>query len=56
MTSAKAYAALVGSLVTGLLGVYGPDTDVGKVLVVVGVIVTAISTWRIPNADDEGLS
>lgn len=50
MTSAKAYAALVVSIVTGLLGIYGPDTQVGKALIVVSVIATAVATWVVPNS------
>src|SRR6478609_8066448 len=47
---AKAIATLVGTVVTGLLGVYGPDTEVGKVLVIVSIVATAITTWVVPNA------
>jgi len=48
--SAKAYAALVGSIATALLAVFGPDTTVGHVLTVLAVIATAVTTYRIPNA------
>ena len=46
----KAIATLVGTIVTGLLGVYTADTEVGKVLVIVSIVATAITTWVIPNA------
>ena len=49
LANAKAYAALVGSIVTALLAVYGPETQVGRVLTVVAVIATAIGTWAVPN-------
>jgi hypothetical protein len=55
LTRAKAYAALVGSVVTALLGVYTADTQVGKVLTVLAVIATAITTYAAPNKDaDQG--
>ena len=47
--SAKAYAALIGSIVTALLAVYGPDTQIGRVLVVISVVATAVGTWAVPN-------
>lgn len=50
LTNAKGYAALVGALATALLGVYGPDTQTGHILVVVGVMATAFATWRVPNS------
>lgn len=47
--SAKAIAALVGSIATALLAVYTGDTSVGKVLTVVAVVATAVSTWAVTN-------
>mgnify|MGYP003424820540 FL=1 len=47
--SAKAYAALIGSIATALLAVYGPDTDTGRILVVLSVVATAVGTWAVPN-------
>lgn len=49
MKNLKAYAALAGSMATGLLGVYAADTEVGKVLTVVSILSTAIVTWAVPN-------
>lgn len=47
--SAKAVAALVGSVATALLAVYASDTPVGKVLTVVAIVATAVGTWAVPN-------
>lgn len=48
---AKSIAALVGAIVTALLGVYGPDTEVGAVLTVVAAVATAVATYTVPNAE-----
>lgn len=50
----KAYAALVGSIATALLAVYTSDTTVGKILTVVSVVATAVTTWAVPNAQPAG--
>lgn len=47
---AKAIVALIGSIASGLLGVYATDTTVGQVLTVLVVIATAVGTWTLPNA------
>lgn len=49
MQYAKAYAALIGSIATALLGVYAADTTVGQILTVVAVVATAVATFAIPN-------
>lgn len=49
----KAYAALVGSIATALLAVYGPDTQVGKVLTIAAIVATCVGTWAVPNRDPE---
>lgn len=49
LAHAKAYAALVGSICTGLLGVYAADTGVGQVLTVLVIVATAVATWAVPN-------
>lgn len=46
----KAIATLVGSVATGLLGVYAADTTVGKALTVIAIVATCIVTWVVPNA------
>lgn len=53
LKNAKAYAALVGSVATALLGVYAADTKVGQVLTVVSIVATAVATWRVPNKPAE---
>lgn len=53
LRNAKAYAALVGSVCAGLLGVYAADTPVGQVLTVVAIVATAVVTWRVPNEEDD---
>ncbi|VXC42901.1 hypothetical protein [Nocardioides sp. AX2bis] len=45
----KAYAALVGSLATAMLGIYAPDTVAGQVLTVAVALTTAIATFAVPN-------
>lgn len=47
----KAYAALLGSVCTALLGVYGPDTQTGHLLTVVLAVLTAVATFAVPNLD-----
>lgn len=49
LTNAKAYAALVGAICTGLLGVYAADSTVGQILTVASIVATAVATWRVPN-------
>jgi len=49
---AKAYAALIGSAATALLGIYTTDTQLGKLLTVVTAICSAVAVARIPNTPD----
>ena len=51
LINAKAYAALVGAIATGLLGVYAADSTVGQILTVASIVATAVATWRVPNLD-----
>lgn len=51
LEAAKAYVALVGTIATALLAVFTADTTVGKVLVVVSIVATAIGTYAMPNAE-----
>lgn len=53
LESAKAYIALLGTIATALLTVFTADTQVGKVLVVISIVATAIGTYVTPNADAE---
>ncbi len=45
---AKAYVALVGSIATAVLGVVGPETPTGSILVIVAAVCTAVGTWAVP--------
>ena len=49
LTRAKAYAALVGAIVTLVLGSVPADSKVHAILVTVGVVATAVATVSIPN-------
>ena len=52
---AKAYAALIGSILTALSGVTGLIPDGGKPYVTLALaVVTAIATARIPNEPEGG--
>lgn len=51
LEAAKAYVALVGTIATALLAVYGADSEVGKVLTVIAVVATAVATFVVPNAE-----
>lgn len=53
LANAKAYVALIGSIAVALLAVYGPETQVGRVLTVVSVVATAVGTWATPNTPKE---
>lgn len=46
----KAIATLVGTIATGLLGIYAADTEVGKILTIAVIIATAIATYTFLNA------
>ena len=50
LESAKAYVALVVSIATALLGIYGPETTVGHVLTVIVAVGGAVAVWTVPNA------
>ena len=49
MTAAKAYAALLGGIVTALLGTLPPDTKVWQILTFVAAVCTAVATFAVPN-------
>lgn len=49
-TTAKAWAAAIGSLVTALLALAAPDTRLFTYLTIASAICTAVGTWAIPNA------
>lgn len=54
LANAKAYVALVGAIATALLGIYGPETEIGQVLTVIVAVATAVATWTVPNLDPAG--
>lgn len=54
MQYAKAYASLIGSAATALLGIYTADTKVGQVLTIIAVLATVVATWAVPNAPTTG--
>ena len=49
LASLKAYVALIGAIVTAVLGTVPPDSTVWTVLTVAAAICTAIATWTVPN-------
>jgi hypothetical protein len=50
---AKAYAALVGLIVTYLLGSIAAGSKLHTVLVVVGGLATVVATYKVPNKPAE---
>lgn len=57
LTSAKAYAGLVGAAATALLGTLGSDSPLFDWLTGIAAVSTAIAVYTIPNAvaDPEAL-
>jgi CBS-domain-containing membrane protein len=53
MESAKAWVALIGAVVTGLLGTVAPDDDVYVWLTYAAAVCTAILTYTVRNAPPE---
>lgn len=49
LTNAKAYAALIGSVVSALLATAAPGSTLFTVLTVASVVLTAVATWGVPN-------
>jgi hypothetical protein len=50
LANAKAYAALIGSVATALLGITAGNSQIGAVLTVVLAVCTAVATWTVPNS------
>ena len=48
--AAKAWIALIGAVVTALLGTVPPDTTVWQVLTYASAVLTALVTFAVPNA------
>lgn len=49
MKYAKAVAAIIGAGATAALGIWGPDTSAGRILVVVAALCTAAGVYLVPN-------
>lgn len=50
MKAAKFVVGLVGAVGTALLGIYGPDTTVGRIVTVAVALATAVGVYLVPNA------
>ena len=48
--TAKTWAALIGAIVTALLGAFTAGSVIGKILTAAGAIGTAIAVYTMPNA------
>ena len=46
---AKAIVAILGAAVTSALTVWGPDTNVGRFLVIASAALTAAAVYQVPN-------
>lgn len=56
LNSLKAIAALVGTVLTALVGILTPDDPGYRILVIALAVATAVATWTIPNLEpDEGI-
>jgi hypothetical protein len=49
LRNAKAWTALVGAVVTALLGTVAPDNDAYQWLTALAAVCTAIATYAVPN-------
>lgn len=47
--NAKAIAGMVGAIVAGLIGYFGPESTTGIVLTLVGVVAAGVITWASPK-------
>lgn len=54
LTTAKAWVALIGAVVTALLATVGPDDDLFTWLTYAAAVCTAIATYVVPNATASG--
>lgn len=48
---AKAIAAIAGAGVTTALTVWGPETQVGHVLIILSAMLTAVTVYAVRNGD-----
>lgn len=51
LPAAKAWAALVGAILTAIVGTLTPDDAGYRVLTVVLAVATALAVYRTPNAE-----
>lgn len=49
LATAKAYAALIGAIITAILGTVPPHTAAWTILTVVAAVLTALATYVVPN-------
>ena len=49
LANAKAYASLVGAVITAVLGTVPPHTTLFVVLTALAAVATAVTVWRVPN-------
>jgi len=49
LSTAKAWVALIGVIVTALLGTVGPDDDLYKWLTAIAAVCTAVAVYAVPN-------
>lgn len=49
LAAAKAYTALIGAVITAILGTVPPDTTLWQVLTITVAVCTAIATYAVPN-------
>jgi hypothetical protein len=54
METAKFWVALVGVIVTALLGTVAPDDDLYKWLAAIAGVCTALGVYLVPNAPAPG--
>lgn len=57
LTRAKAYAALLGSVLTAVLGTVPPHTRLWTALTLAAAVATGVATYAVPNAkagDEDG--
>jgi hypothetical protein len=47
---AKAIVAILGAGVTSALTIWGPETSVGRFLVIASALLTAAAVYLVPNA------
>lgn len=54
LATAKAWAALVGAILTALVGTLTPDDAGYRALTIALAVVTAVAVYGVPNKDPKG--